>query len=111
MLVKMKETLEIGAGDVAKNFKLDVDVRNMLTPMEMLLFIGVPVMLVLVIIGTALICALPNIQKDPIKRQKCKDKIEFYRDKLFLDVIMRTFIAMYLLLCFKAKITETVSGA
>jgi hypothetical protein len=33
------------------------------------------------------------------------------RDKLFLDWIMRTFLAMYLLLCVKSKITETVSGA
>jgi len=71
MLVKMKETLEIGAGDLAKSFKLDVNVKDFLTPMEMLLFIGVPIMLILVAGGTAIICALPNIQKDPIKRKNC----------------------------------------
>jgi hypothetical protein len=66
MLRKMKETLEMGAGDVAKSFKIEIDARKILTPMEMLVYIGVPVMLLTVVLLTILIGQAPKICKDPV---------------------------------------------
>ena len=77
----------------------------------MLIYIGIPLMILIVLAITGLIIALPKIMKNPEKRDKLKAKILEVRDNLFLGTIMRTFVATYLLLCFKAKITESVSGA
>ena len=49
-----------------KSFKIEIDARKILTPMEMLVYIGVPVMLLTVVLLTILIGQAPKICKDPV---------------------------------------------